>query len=46
MVEIKFPVQSGPDLEEDARNRLDSEGLADNARAFSVKLMKNPCINP
>jgi hypothetical protein len=46
IVEIKFPVQLGPNLEEAVRNHLDSRSLADNAKAFSAKPMKNPCINP
>ena len=45
IVEIKFPVQSGPNLAKGARNHLNSWGLADNAKVFSAKPMKNPCIN-
>jgi hypothetical protein len=46
IVEIKFPVQSGP---KSRGRREKSPGfmrMTDNARAFSAKPMKNPCINP
>jgi hypothetical protein len=46
IVEIKFPVQLGPNLEEAARNHLDSRRLADNAKVFSAKPIKIPVLIP